>query len=98
MIVFVVGLFQKVEDGHTRNHIVSHICYDAESVDDAKRDLLITDSCLETLSDGYALVYLHTHLPVIDHLITRCKEIAKETLRALHEVVEEHKEKQEAES
>ena len=97
MIVVVVGLFQKIEDNQHKAHVVSHICYDTESVDDAKRDFLTTDYFLKMLNDNYSLAFLHVHVANMGAVLGACKDAAKAALEALSEVAQEHKKSQEGE-
>lgn len=87
MIVFVVGLFRKAENHQLKTHLVSHICYDAESADDAKRDFLVLDQCLSVLNDGYSLELIHIQQADITRIVSACKEAAQATLDVLCETV-----------
>lgn len=89
MIVATVGLFTKIESGKTNNLVLVRFCYDAESLDDAKRVFLTLDKCLDSLKEGYALQCLHAQAADMNEIIAACSEAAKATLAALKEAVEE---------
>jgi len=93
MIIFVAGHFQKWGSQQTQNSIVSCICYDAESIDDAQRDFLVSDACLKALNDGYSLIAIQPHCANPHEIIAAFKDAAKASLDALFEAVEERKQK-----
>lgn len=87
MIVVVVGSFSKsrLDSVIVDHRTVIHFCYDAESLDDAKKDLLVHDLVLKLFADGYGLSQLTACAADMMKVVEACKEAAKASLDALYE-------------
>lgn len=98
MIIAVVALFQKTESGTViKNRLLSHFCYDAESEDDAKRDMMVGDVFLRYFDDGYSLTYLHAHAADMNAIVSSCSEAAKAAIENILEAAKKDDQKGEGE-